>query len=172
MFLDEVHYYPHWQTAIKNLIDEYANLHIVFSGSSMLQLEAGEGGSLVPWSEPFAQWLYKAGYAETFRQQLLAINRANPEDVYALVDFMKQQIEPPVSTQKKNIRQELFLDNVMPIPPEHNYVKVREYILERCKYDKEFEKYYKAYKRTDSLLFDWFVDPNALGKRMKSKAKK
>lgn len=220
----------------------------------------------VPWTGPFAQWLYKAGYAETFRQQLLAINWANPEDVYALVDyikepdakgptfifegvraddllnayynwlmtfieqqaaqypdskvklaeykqlilqkephyddlkpamkdftpdqinlfrewmnkwidFMKQQIEPPVSTQKKNIRQELFLDNVMPIPPEHNYVKVREYILERCRYDKEFEKYFKAYKRTDfcdqlSLLFGWFVDPNALGKRMKNKAKK
>ena len=83
----------------------------------MLQLEAGEGGSLVPRSEPFAQWLYKAGYAETFRQQLLAINWANPEDVYALVDFIKQQIEPPVIPQKKNIRQELFLDNVMPIPP-------------------------------------------------------
>lgn len=43
LFLDEVHYYPHWQTAIKNLIDEYADLHIVFTGSSMLQLEAGEG---------------------------------------------------------------------------------------------------------------------------------
>ena len=220
----------------------------------------------VPWIGPFARWLYKAGYAETYRQQLLAINWANPEDVYALgdyikepeakdptfvfggeraddllnayynwlmtfieqqaaqypdskvklaeykqiilqkephyvdlkpdmkdftpeqlnlfrewmnkwVDFMKQQIEPPVTPQKKSIRQELFLDNVMPIPPEHNYVKVREYILERCKYDKEFEKYFKAYKRTDfcdqlSLLFGWFVDPNALGKRMKSKAKK
>ncbi len=43
LFLDEVHYYPHWQTAIKNLIDEYADLHIVFTGLSMLQLEAGEG---------------------------------------------------------------------------------------------------------------------------------
>ncbi len=43
LFLDEVHYYPHWQTAIKNLIDEYAELHIVFTGSSMLQLEVGEG---------------------------------------------------------------------------------------------------------------------------------
>ena len=90
---------------------------------------------------------------------------------------MKQQIEPPVTPQKKSIRQELFLDNVMPIPPEHNYVKVREYIHERCNYDKEFEKYFNAHKRTDlcdqlSLLFGWFVDPNALGKRMKSKAKK
>ena len=65
----------------------------------------------------------------------------------------------------------------MPIPPEHNYVKVREYIHERCNYDKEFEKYFNAHKRTDlcdqlSLLFGWFVDPNSLGKRMKSKAKK
>ena len=54
---------------------------------------------------------------------------------------------------------------------------VREYIIERCKYDKEFEKYFKAQKRTDfcdqlSLLFDWFADDNALGKRMKKKAKK
>ncbi len=43
LFLDEVHYYPYWQTAIKNLHDEYSDLHIVFTGSSMLQLEAGEG---------------------------------------------------------------------------------------------------------------------------------
>lgn len=43
LFLDEVHYYPYWQTALKNIYDEYPNLHIVFTGSSMLQLEAGEG---------------------------------------------------------------------------------------------------------------------------------
>lgn len=93
------------------------------------------------------------------------------------IAFVQQQIEPPVSTQKKDIRQELFLDNVSPIPPERNYVEVRTYIRERCKYDKEFEKYFKAHKMTDmchqlTLLFGWFVDPNALGKRMKSKARK
>jgi len=44
----------------------------------------------VPWIGPFARWLYKAGYAETFRQQLLAIDWANPEDVYALVDYIKE----------------------------------------------------------------------------------
>ena len=91
--------------------------------------------------------------------------------------FVQQQIEPPVSIRKKDIRQEILLDNVMPVPPENNYVKVREYILERCKYDKEFEKYFKAHKRTDfcdqlTLLFGWYVDPNALGKRLNSKPKK
>lgn len=92
-------------------------------------------------------------------------------------DFVKDKIEPPVSTRKKDIRQEFFLDNILPIPPEHNYVEVKKYILERCRYDKEFKKYFEAHKRTDfcdqlTLLFGWFIDPNALGKRMKSKAKK
>lgn len=92
-------------------------------------------------------------------------------------EFVKSQIEPPVSTRKKDLRQELFLDNILPVPPARNYVEVRTYILERCKYDAEFKKYFKANKMTDfcyqlTFLFGWFVDPNALGKRMKSKAKK
>ena len=221
---------------------------------------------LVPWTMPFAQWLFYAAQAEPRRQRFLTIDWMDPALVhelecdmekdetedpvfifedeeaadilsrywewlwnYALKDaalfpdskvvmaeykqrilkeetdwefikpemkdfqpeqinlfrkwmnqwiaFVQQQIEPPVSTQKKDIRQELFLDNVSPIPPERNYVEVRTYIRERCKYDKEFEKYFKAHKMTDmchqlTLLFGWFVDPNALGKRMKSKARK
>ena len=224
----------------------------------------------VPWTEPFAQWLFNAGYVETRRQYLLSVDWTDPETVYAVSDqitnpqssfinayptftfgilsadevlngywkwlwesvqlevnaypdakvrlaeykqnilkeetnydflkpemkdftpdqlnlfrqwmakwteFVTAKIKPPVSTQKKDTRQELILDNVQDIPPEHNYVKVREYILERCRYDKEFEKYFKAHKRTDlciqlTLLFGWYVDPNALGKRMNSKAKK
>jgi len=43
LFLDEVHYYPRWQTVIKNLYDSYPDLHIVYTGSSLLQLEAGSG---------------------------------------------------------------------------------------------------------------------------------
>jgi len=70
LFLDEVHYYPHWQTAIKNLIDEYAELHIVFTGSSMLQLEAGEGDlsrRLIDYHLPglsFREYLQFEGVAE------------------------------------------------------------------------------------------------------------
>ncbi|MBE6323811.1 MAG: ATP-binding protein [Bacteroidales bacterium] len=43
LFLDEVHHYSNWQTLLKNVNDEYRDLHVVFSGSSMLQLEAGKG---------------------------------------------------------------------------------------------------------------------------------
>ena len=46
-------------------------------------------------------------------------------------------------------------------------MEVKKYILERCRYDKEFKKYFEAHKRTDfcdqlALLFGWFIDPNAL----------
>ena len=43
LFLDEVHKYEHWQTYIKNIYDDYPNMHVVFTGSSMLKLDKGEG---------------------------------------------------------------------------------------------------------------------------------
>lgn len=43
LFLDEVHRYPDWQTAIKNLYDDYPDLHIVYTGSSMLEIDRKQG---------------------------------------------------------------------------------------------------------------------------------
>lgn len=42
LFLDEVHKYPTWSTEIKNLYDFYPQLKIVFSSSSVLQIDKGE----------------------------------------------------------------------------------------------------------------------------------
>lgn len=38
LFLDEVHKYPNWSQELKNMYDDYAELKVVFSGSSMLEL--------------------------------------------------------------------------------------------------------------------------------------
>ena len=43
LFIDEIHYYKHWQTLLKNINDDYPGLKIVYTGSSMLQLESSEG---------------------------------------------------------------------------------------------------------------------------------
>lgn len=43
LFIDEIHYYKHWQTLLKNISDDYPGLHVVYTGSSMLQLEKSEG---------------------------------------------------------------------------------------------------------------------------------
>ena len=38
LFLDEVHRYPNWSQELKNLYDDYPELHIVFTGSSVLDI--------------------------------------------------------------------------------------------------------------------------------------
>lgn len=43
LFIDEIHYYKHWQTLLKNLNDDFPGLHIVYTGSSMLQIDSREG---------------------------------------------------------------------------------------------------------------------------------
>lgn len=39
IFFDEVHKYPHWIQLIKNLYDSYPDLNIVYTGSSMLEID-------------------------------------------------------------------------------------------------------------------------------------
>ena len=40
LFIDEVHHLEGWQRQIKNLYDYYKDLHIVFTGSSLLKIES------------------------------------------------------------------------------------------------------------------------------------
>lgn len=41
IYLDEVHKYENWSTEIKNIYDNYHDLHIVFSSSSVLEINKG-----------------------------------------------------------------------------------------------------------------------------------
>jgi uncharacterized protein len=43
LYIDEVHKYPNWSIEIKNLYDNYPELKVVFSGSSMLERYKGQG---------------------------------------------------------------------------------------------------------------------------------
>lgn len=43
IFLDEIHKYTNWQDSIKNIYDDYPDLHIVYTGSSILKLKTGDG---------------------------------------------------------------------------------------------------------------------------------
>lgn len=45
IYLDEVHKYPHWSTVIKNIYDDYPDLKIIFTGSSLLEIP-GAGADL------------------------------------------------------------------------------------------------------------------------------
>lgn len=43
VFIDEIHYLENWQRILKNLYDEYPALNIVYTGSSLLKIEADHG---------------------------------------------------------------------------------------------------------------------------------
>lgn len=43
IFLDEVHKYPNWQTVLKNLCDDYDDLYITYTSSSMLLMDRQKG---------------------------------------------------------------------------------------------------------------------------------
>ena len=43
LFIDEVHHFRQWQTLIKNIYDDFPKMKVVYSGSSMIKLEAGAG---------------------------------------------------------------------------------------------------------------------------------
>ena len=42
LFLDEVHKYPNWSREIKNIYDDYPELKIIFTGSSILEIDKSE----------------------------------------------------------------------------------------------------------------------------------
>lgn len=42
LFIDEVHKYPGWSREIKEIYDLYAKLHVVLSGSSLIQINDGQ----------------------------------------------------------------------------------------------------------------------------------
>ncbi len=42
LFLDEVHKYPQWSREIKNIYDDFPGLNVVFTGSSVLEIDKSE----------------------------------------------------------------------------------------------------------------------------------
>lgn len=39
LFLDEVHRYPNWSIELKNIYDSYPDMHVIFTGSSLLEID-------------------------------------------------------------------------------------------------------------------------------------
>ena len=42
IFIDEIHHHKQWKILLKNLCDDFPGLHIVYTGSSMLQIDSSE----------------------------------------------------------------------------------------------------------------------------------
>ena len=63
------------------------------------------------------------------------------------------------------------VDDILPIPPKGKYSKVREYITERCQFDREFKNFVETHSRVELCKrltneFGWDVDEHNLGVNM------
>lgn len=74
IFMDEIHHYKHWQNLIKNVYDRYDNLHIVYTGSSMLELDSKEGDL----SRRLRSYTL---FGMSFREFLIFENAAHPQAI-------------------------------------------------------------------------------------------
>lgn len=74
LVLDEIHHYKNWQTIIKNLNDDYKDLKIIYSGSSLLKMESA-GGDLSR-----RQMVYNL-YGLSFREYLLFEEQLNYDPI-------------------------------------------------------------------------------------------
>jgi len=94
-FFDEIHKYPHWNQELKNMYDSFPDIHIVFSGSSSMDLVKG------------AYDLSRRGVlfriaGMSFREYLL-FNDIATIDKYSLDDILnnRAEIEKDVTHIKK-----------------------------------------------------------------------
>ena len=93
LFIDEVHRYPNWSQELKNAYDDYPELRIVFTGSSMLEIlnaRADLSRRAV---------VYTMG-GLSFREYL-SIKKIHTFNQYTLVDILKNHQEYAIQISKE-----------------------------------------------------------------------
>lgn len=95
LFLDEVHRYLTWVREIKNIYDSYPDLHIVFTGSSLLEINQAEAD--------LSRRLHTYELRGLSFREYLAINGIAELPVYALDDILTshQQIASSLVSELK-----------------------------------------------------------------------
>lgn len=95
LYLDEVHRYPNWIKTLKNIYDSYPQLNIVFTGSSLLEIDNAEAD--------LSRRLRTYNLAGLSFREYLAINHIAQVDALPLDDILShhQQIASGISSKLK-----------------------------------------------------------------------
>ena len=85
LFLDEVHRYPTWVREIKNIYDSYPDMYIVFTGSSLLEIDQAEAD--------LSRRLRTYELRGLSFREYLAINEVAELPVFALDDILTSHLQ-------------------------------------------------------------------------------
>jgi len=109
LFIDEIHKYPTWSQELKNIYDTYTNLRVVFTGSSILDIQKGK-------ADLSRRALIFNMQGLSFRE-FLQIETKYKFDTYTLSDILENHKEISVSIFQK----------VKPFQHFNNYLKYGYY---------------------------------------------
>jgi predicted AAA+ superfamily ATPase len=109
LFLDEVHKYEHWAQAIKNIYDDFPDLKVVFTGSSLLEI-------LNARADLSRRAIVYDIQGLSFREYLNIITKNN-FPVYSLNEILNNQLE--ISNE--------ILDKIKPLQFFSNYLRYGYY---------------------------------------------
>ncbi len=93
LYIDEVHKYPNWSLEIKNILDTYKNRQVIFSASSLLDLNKSKG-------DLSRRVVYHRLLGLSFREFLFLSEKINLE-VLSLQDILKHHVK--IASGFKNI---------------------------------------------------------------------
>ncbi|MFW5756267.1 MAG: ATP-binding protein [Tangfeifania sp.] len=102
LFLDEVHRYPDWSVELKNIYDDFHDLKIVFTGSSLLHLEKSRADlsrRAVLYNMPGLSL-----------REFLNFQTNNSFPAYALQEIVNNHVEIAISVMEKLKPLEFFQD--------------------------------------------------------------
>jgi len=118
LFIDEIHKYPTWSQELKNIYDTHTDLHVVFTGSSILDIQKGK-------ADLSRRALVFNMQGLSFRE-FLQIETKYEFDTYSLSDIIKNHKDISVSIFQK-IKPFQYFNNYLKYGYYPYYLQNREF---------------------------------------------
>lgn len=138
LLLDEVHKYPHWSSEIKLIYDNFPDLQVVFTSSSMLEIYKSESDLS---RRAITYYLKELSFRE-----FLMFEQKKVFPVYSFMEIVKNH--NALSTE--------ILNEFKPIPLFEKYIRVGAYPY----YIENESAYYQKLQNTINLIIE--IDINAI----------
>jgi predicted AAA+ superfamily ATPase len=134
LFLDEIHKYPNWTQEIKNIYDDFPEMKIVITGSSMLKIFQGH-------ADLSRRVRHYQLFGMSFREFLIFERLLPPEQPsYRLEDILNSHVA---------IAQEI-LKSLKPVPAFKNYLQYGYYPY----YREDIQGYYERVLQTFNTIVE------------------
>lgn len=115
LFIDEVHKYKGWSQELKQIYDVHADLHIIFTGSSVIDINKGQ-------ADLSRRALMYSMQGLSFREFLL-IRKDLETPVFSLEDIIKQQVAIPELPHPLSYFNEYITEGYYPFAEETGFYK-------------------------------------------------